>query len=1170
MVTLSVIVPIYNVERYLDECLRSLQLQSWTDLEVVMVDDGSPDDSAVIAQRFAEEDPRFTLVRQSNGGLGAARNTGIRNASGEFLSFVDSDDVIPPFAFGYHMRSLLESGSDFSTGNVHRFSELGTRQSPMHRKIFQTTVKKTHITERDTLLIDRLATNKVWRRAFWDANELWFPEGVLYEDVSVVIPAHFLAAAVDVLASPVYLWRERPSDDKSITQDRLHVKGLEDRFRAVRETSDFLAAHRTPLDKRRWDRTGLGSDLRIFMQVLDIADDEFRQRFLDLGNAYMDTIDPQVYQELSAAERLKWHLVRRRMLPQLLEVLTFNKSVEQKKAKAVRHGVKFYADYPFKDDPAVGIPRSIYRLDRELVIRQKAEEVRWEDGKLVIRGRTCLKFLRPNKRIQQHLRARAVNPATGAEVKLAVTMHQANEFRLPKDAVTARRDWGGYEIVVDPAALRSGGQWQPSEWFVDLLVFNRGLTRRERLARPSSGAPQRPAAQKVGDDVWVRPSWRGSDGLCLAVDPLRAQLAGHRLDGDVLTLDGTVAAPAGAAASLRLTRMPGDVTAEVPMEITAGGAFTAGVPVSALTEGFQQRRSVVGGPVTSERWEVHVVLDNGEAIQVSLADNTREDRYRVQDHQIDVECNSAGWAFLRAGVDRPSITDVSWEGDLLRVSGDFYAADPTGLSFVLKARGRTEERSFPLELDGSRFSVTLRPTALPSFGAQIPLVAGQYRLLVRRTTGPNEWQDSYAQIHHDLLPSLPAATDAAGRTVSLDAIRHDVPVLTVGSALRAEDRGSYAQQQLREKTYPRLRKQPIAPGLLFDSYTGKQFSDSPRGIYEELVRRGIDRPASWLVRDQQVALPDGLTPVPHTSREYFDALARSEFIVSNAHLPLWFEKRPGQTVVQTWHGSMLKRIGFDIEHVQFASRNYHERLRHETKQWDFLVSPSPWATPILQRAFQFEGEILETGYPRNDIFHSPQRDALTREVRERLGLPEGKKVVLYAPTWRDDKFYSPGKYKLDLHLDLQRMYERLGDDHVLMVRRHPNIVDRVPVVGEGFVWDVSTYPEIQELFLVTDLLVTDYSSLMFDFANTGRPILFFTYDLADYRDNLRGFYFDFNETAPGPLLMTSDEVIGAIENIDETHAAHQDKYRAFVKQFCPLDDGKAAARIVDRLFPTLG
>ena len=114
--------------------------------------------------------------------------------------------------------------------------------------------------------------------------------------------------------------------------------------------------------------------------------------------------------------------------------------------------------------------------------------------------------------------------------------------------------------------------------------------------------------------------------------------------------------------------------------------------------------------------------------------------------------------------------------------------------------------------------------------------------------------------------------------------------------------------------------------------------------------------------------------------------------------------------------------------------------------------------------------------------------------------------------------------------------------------------------------DVSAYPDATELMLAADVLVTDYSSMMFDFANTGRPMLFFTYDLDAYRDEIRGFYFDFAERAPGPLLRTTDELAAALQDIDAVVSEHAERYREFAAEFCELDDGRAAERVVDRLF----
>jgi CDP-glycerol glycerophosphotransferase len=230
---ISVVVPIYNVERYLEACLESIAGQTFDDLEVVMVDDGSTDGSAAIAEAFAARDPRFKLVSRPNGGLSAARNTGIAAATGEFLAFVDSDDMLMPRAYELLLGSLEQTGSDFASGNAVRFTSAGEKPARFLARAFRESQQRTHITKNRRLLADRTAWNKLWRRSFWDAHGLRFPEGRIYEDIPVTLPLHFAADAVDIIAEPVYRYRIREGADRSITQRRAEVRALRDRLAAV-------------------------------------------------------------------------------------------------------------------------------------------------------------------------------------------------------------------------------------------------------------------------------------------------------------------------------------------------------------------------------------------------------------------------------------------------------------------------------------------------------------------------------------------------------------------------------------------------------------------------------------------------------------------------------------------------------------------------------------------------------------------------------------------------------------------------------------------------------------------------------------------------------------------------------------------------------------------------
>ncbi len=239
MTLLSIVVPFYGVEDYIEACLESLRAQTLTDFEVVMVDDGSPDGSRAIAERFVAMDDRFVLFTQVNQGIGPARNTGIAQSTGKYLTFVDSDDVVAPRAYSLMVDTLERTGSDFAGGNARRFNETeGTRQSWTHAQAFDDTRLGTNITEFPVLIRDRMVWNKVYRRSFWDAGGYSFP-AMRYEDFPIALKAHLDAKAVDVLSSHVYYWRDRESGD-SITQQVFNPGNARDRVRSAHIILDML------------------------------------------------------------------------------------------------------------------------------------------------------------------------------------------------------------------------------------------------------------------------------------------------------------------------------------------------------------------------------------------------------------------------------------------------------------------------------------------------------------------------------------------------------------------------------------------------------------------------------------------------------------------------------------------------------------------------------------------------------------------------------------------------------------------------------------------------------------------------------------------------------------------------------------------------------------------
>ncbi len=346
---------------------------------------------------------------------------------------------------------------------------------------------------------------------------------------------------------------------------------------------------------------------------------------------------------------------------------------------------------------------------------------------------------------------------------------------------------------------------------------------------------------------------------------------------------------------------------------------------------------------------------------------------------------------------------------------------------------------------------------------------------------------------------------------------------------------------------------------VFASWSGR-YSDSPRAIADELQRRGIPVEQHWLIESEVAGpVPGGVNLAAPEGPATEALLESAQLIVSNDVLAHAFAKSPETHYLQTWHGTPLKRIAHDVERPRFKeARNYETWLPRDVARWDTLLSPNRFSTDVLRRAFRFEGEVIETGYPRNDVLSSPARDAIRARVRDELGIGEGVRAVLYAPTWRDADPFS-------LHLDLEALRRELGEEWVVLLRVHWQVAATARIDAMPNVIEVSGHQDINQLYLAADVLLTDYSSAMFDFAITGRPVLFFVYDLVEYRDEIRGFYFDFESEAPGPLLASNAEVIAALCDLDAVVERHAEAFAAFRERYCHLEDGCASARVVDAI-----
>ncbi|MEC2158529.1 CDP-glycerol glycerophosphotransferase family protein [Virgibacillus halodenitrificans] len=359
--------------------------------------------------------------------------------------------------------------------------------------------------------------------------------------------------------------------------------------------------------------------------------------------------------------------------------------------------------------------------------------------------------------------------------------------------------------------------------------------------------------------------------------------------------------------------------------------------------------------------------------------------------------------------------------------------------------------------------------------------------------------------------------------------------------------------------------------IVFESFHGKQFSDNPKALYQYIAMNYPSYKLYWSFdkRYQDNFKHEKLKKLPRFGMKWILVMARAEYWISNSRLPLWIPKPRGTIYVQTWHGTPLKKLGNDIKEVHMPGTDtikYKKNFTKEAEKWDYLVSPNSYSTEIFKRAFDFKKTVLESGYPRNDVLINDNNKKVVDAIKRNLNIPLDKKVILYAPTWRDNNFYGKGKYKFDIKLDLTKLKKELKDDYVLVLRMHYLVSEDFDLPKhKDFVYDFSNYNDINHLYLISDVLITDYSSVFFDFANLRKPILFFTYDIENYRDELRGFYFNIEDTAPGPHLKTNEEIITYLKLIKSGHYELPEGFESFYEKFCYLEDGKASKRIAESI-----
>ncbi|CAA9319417.1 MAG: COG1887: Putative glycosyl/glycerophosphate transferases involved in teichoic acid biosynthesis TagF/TagB/EpsJ/RodC [uncultured Nocardioidaceae bacterium] len=1153
---------------------------------------------ADLVRDHAADDWRVRLSARSARGVPAGRNAGADEARGRYLTFVCSEDTLPPAALGTLVKTLEDTGSAFAFGQV---AEVGRRNvSSVAHPAHESTRVAVALKDHPVAIADTVDENRLYRTDFWRREGLTFPRAATAGPTPAV-QAFATGRTFDVLAEDTYRrsgseaahpygWQVsamaafdewlahqdavrgllddgevRPDDEVSqawaaAVCDVDAIPLLDDAERATPTQWDALRACLVPvragMTPETWARVRAESRVKVWLAVeghRDVLEHFAVQRLFERGNRRTRVVDGRVLADFNGLESVQGRGVT---VPADVVEMTERESA----LKVHVHGARWVDGERVQLDLFVRADFVSYRSDDE----GAAEEAH----------------------APHELSAYLVEEQGGRRVDLQVESHVDVEAGVV--AGHRHQDYapGATRVTLDASALSLGVDGRATDWVFGFVLTLRGISRTGSLTsleeRGSAGLLGQPAhAPRV---VRLGGAERGAvalraDSRRLAVvhvaPPPRIVAEELRSEGRVLTgrlagppsgawLRGTVvAAPAAVPGTTKWAARPNAPRVEAPLQPVGDGLATFVLTVPPGTP--RPRSSEPSGNATSA-WSLRVLRDGGElpvgfpaGVVGDLAPGAElGEVVAVRSPRGYVELWRPARTLLLDGIDLIGRTGV--EPPKVRLRGRWLGSPPHHWRATLRGGRATVQASgsgeghdvhAPLPLVWDEWG--LGETVLPVGPYQVEVADESAGLAVHVVPGEG------------LVASL--LRSELGADVRMTPVHNSRgPAVRLDPPLADDERGAHAQQRLQEWAAS------VAVGtddraVYLQSYTGLSATDSPRAIHEELRRSRPDLTPYWAVASRATTVPEGGVPLLMYSREWHRVLGSATYLVSNIDLDRWFRRKPHQRYLQTFHGFPSKSMGIRFWTAKhFTPRRIELELGRSSRDWTLILTPAPETDRYYREEYAYDGEIESTGYPRDDVLLSPEAATLRGRTRRLLGIAPHQTAVLYAPTWRDDLVTGIRAAELVRHLDLEAASARLGDDFVLLMRGH-RFHTRAERTGRSArLVDVTDYPEINDLILASDAAVLDYSSLRFDFALTGRPMLFLVPDLESYTGGVRGFLHPFEESAPGPLLEDADDVVVALQDLSVVTRQYAAAYQQFNATFNRQQDGRSARRVVRRFF----
>ncbi|MCZ2403446.1 CDP-glycerol glycerophosphotransferase family protein [Paenarthrobacter sp. Z7-10] len=1157
----SVVVPMHNPDIYIEACLGSIQGQGYSNLEILVVDDGSTDGSIDFVARAAAVDPRIRIFPQEQTGSGSARNRAIASARGEFLTFVDADDLLADGALTTLVGMLNRTGSDLVVGGVQAFQGQKVDPSSWPEFLAHKPQTKRKLSTAPYVLANMSPSAHLFRTKYWRSKNLQFSADGAFESYVPLVTA-YKSAVFDVVPDVVCRWRtwtqrEKQNDTAALTN---RASGMASKFSAVTAS---LAEH--PAARKAFEEQFLrGVLIRATHVALSNGDPELRSVTSTQCKAVVGAIGEAAWYSGPVPERVHLELVaagRYDLAARLLE--TDSPAWLAEKVTVSQGGL--IRGIPFADEvQPVLSDRAAFTPFEALPARSMLTSLRWtEDGsRLLVEGAAYIEGLKADSD-SLSISLELSGPNGYSSVLPAPRIREPRIDQFSADAVHSYEMAAfvseiDFEVVLGHLAVPERAGYVAA---LDIRIRLEAPTVKRTVPFQEQRhfrILQTALARLHGDQLWVTPQFTKGSGVRVLLRRPALWATEAMIAGRTLTLKIAEYNKALSFDRIRLTLGAYSKTCAL-IDVGDGSKVAEiDVPQNALPDDPSGRR----------QWTVDAVTPNGATRRVGWSNSEVGVTISgsLGQNSLRVEATSQGNLTLLSDPLYTEVMDARIDQDANFLEFDVRTWTDGSLPVFHLGNDRVSRTDIDVvQLDDNRFTLRLAMATEDWGSIRRLLPLGRYNL---RRIPDDPALAPYSSI-------VRTSTDFGRRTNRLD---NEVVGIHIGATYGGNFRISLQPPRtLEEKTpvgqqrlYANYISHPKLPlddnAFFFRCYFGEVANDSQVQIHNEVLSRVPSAKLYWEVSDFSVVLPDGGIPVIKRTEAWFRARSTARYTFSNNDADWWKLRRPGQTVVQTFHGHPFKRMGRSRwQSLGYGPERVDIRTEVKNSQWSHIVSQSPCATSLYVAEYGFTGEVLELGYPRNDVFHSSEAGEITRHTRELLGIPADKTVILYAPTWRESDQKSTTETVASDLFDAPRIAEALGDDYVLLMRGHrysakAGLGDR----GAARIIDVTTYPDSADLCLASDIGIFDYSSMRFDYAVTRKPMIFYVPDLDLYK-NERGWLFPYEDSAPGPLVYQEDVLAKTILSSTEWFPDFSAKYAEFAGSFAPREDGQAASRVVSQI-----